>query len=236
MIGSWIDGLARVRRAPLSRAARALALAFALAGGLPAAAGALSIEVAFTASTYQVQPTDTHADALAAHQAGALLGTSSVEVLEGIEAGVLSGGVDRDYSLAMTVRFDAAVGGDYVFQVGADWGRGGAVAVIDDTAGAVLSEQVFADDIWWANDWSNPDVITTAVTLEAGRSYTLSWVGFEGCCAGPTTVRFSHEGGAFESASSTTLAPFAIPEPALALLLGLGAALPAIARRRDPRG
>lgn len=39
--------------------------------------------------------------------------------------------------------------------------------------GAVTEELVRTDDIWRANDWNNPDVFTTRLTLDAGMSYTL---------------------------------------------------------------
>lgn len=222
--GSTPAASASMSRGRAARRAGPAALVAALGLLLGAApAGALTITTAFTASTYQVQAGDSYADLLAEHQAGAPLGTSSVDALEGVGAGVLSGGVDRDYSLLMTVALDVAVGGEFVFQVGADWGRGGAAAVIDDATGSLLSEQVIADDVWWSNSWSHPDVFTTTVDLEAGRSYTLAWLGFEGCCAGETTVRFSREGSAFAPVSTAGLGGFAVvPEPGPALLLGMG--------------
>ena len=38
---------------------------------------------------------------------------------------------------------------------------------------------------------------------------------FEGCCAGSSTVRFSYEGGAFNTLGTTSVAPFIGPAPAV---------------------
>lgn len=181
----------------------------------------------FTSTTYQVQAGDTWADLLAAHRAGALISANTLDGLVGISAPVLAGGTTTDYSLLMTTTVDVLVGGQYVFQVGTDWGRGGAAVVIDDDTGVVVDELVRTDDVWWNNDWSNPDVFTTTLDLAAGTSYTLGWVGFEGCCGGSATIRFSYEGSGFLDLDSANGDAFmaSIPEPctALHLALGLGA-------------
>jgi hypothetical protein len=213
-----------LRKTPTSRAARiafSLVTAFA-AIGLPAAARALTIDVGFTSSTYQVQAADTYADLLAQHQAGALLGASSVTSLADVSTAIYAPGVTADYSMLMRIVLDVAQTGLYEFQVGVDWGRGGVAAVIDDSNGQVVSEYVRTDDLWWANDWSNPDVFSTQVTLTQGGSYTLDWIGFEDCCAGASTVRFSFDGGAFQTLDSATFDPYAVPEPGSLVLLAIG--------------
>jgi hypothetical protein len=196
---------------------------------LSPAARALSFHANFTATTFQVTAGDTYADLLAAHQAGTPLASVTLTALENVSAQV-EAGVSTNYSILMTAVLDVAVGGQYEFQVGADWGRGGVAAVIDNGTGIVIDEVVRSDDIWWANDWNNPDVFTTLLDLDAGTSYTLAWLGFEGCCGGVTTIRFSFDGSPFQIVNEPNLEPFAIPEPSTALLLGLG--LGAVARRR----
>lgn len=119
------------------------------------------------------------------------------------------------------------VAGHYVFQVGTDWGRGGAAVLIDNSDGSILSERVITDDVWWAYNWNDPDVFTTAFDLEVGDSFTLMWVGFEGCCGGSTTLRFSAEGGAYQPLTDTNFEPYTValvPEPSTAALLLLGLA------------
>jgi hypothetical protein len=216
--------------APRARGRGLLVVCFGLACVailLPGAASALTIGVDFTSSSYQVAPGDTYASLLAQHQAGASLGSATGVPLGNVTTGAYAGGVNSNYSLMMTVDLSVAQAGLYTFQVGADWGRGGVAAVIANGSGAVLSEYLRTDNIWWNNDWNDPDVFTTQLNLNQGQSYTLAWIGFEDCCAGATTIRFSYNGGAFQTIDQTTLAPYAIPEPGtgwlvLTGLVGLG--------------
>ncbi len=213
----------------------ALSIAIALLLGAPSLASALTFQVDFRASTYQVQASDDYASLLAQHQSEALLASHSLSALQGISAPVHAGGINGNYSLLMTTTVEALVAGTYTFQVGTDWGRGGAAVVIDNETGTLLDAFVTTQDIWWANNWNHPDVFTTTATLTAGSSYTFAWIGFEGCCGGSATVRFSHDGGPYQVFDSThgDLHFAANPEPGTALLLGVGlAVLAARARRR----
>lgn len=184
-------------------------------------ARAVSFQADFTATNHQVAPGDTFADLLAVHRAGTPLASVTMNALENVSAQV-EAGVNGNYSILMTTVLDVAVDGQYAFQVGADWGRGGVAAVLDNDTGAVIDELVRTDDIWWANNWNHPDVFTTTLDLDAGTSYTLAWLGFEGCCGGVTTIRFSVDGAPFQVLNEPNIEPFVVPEPRAALLLGLG--------------
>lgn len=218
-----------MRSLPIRFAASLLAAAGLLLGA--AGARAVSFQADFTSNAYQVVAGDSYADLLAAHLAGTPLTSVSLTALEGVSAQV-SAGVNGNYSIRLTAVLPIAVSGLYAFQVGADWGRGGVAAVIDDATSTVIDELVRTDDIWWASNWSNPDVFTTQVSLTAGSSYTLVWLGFENCCGGPTTIRFSFEGSPFQPLNELTIEPYVVPEPGLATLVGLGLALLAGGRRR----
>ena len=95
-------------------------------------------------------------------------------------------------------------------------------------SGIVLDNTVTTDDIWWSNNWGNPDVFSTVLSLTAGETYSLGWVGFEGCCGGAASFRFSIDGSAPQTLNSTNFLPFEqpspVPEPGAAVLVGLGLA------------
>lgn len=208
--------LSRLTKGWLVRLAGVIATGF-VAGS----AQAVSFDLSFATSTYQVQAGDTYADLLAQHQGEAPLSSDTITGLAGLTS-TFYAAVNTDYSILMTTVLNVTAAGTYEFQVGTDWGRGGAAVVIDNGTGVILDEFVTTNDLWWANDWNDPDVFVTTVALAAGSSYTLGWVGFEGCCGGPTTVRFSYNGAPFQPLTDSTIAPFATPEPSTALLVALG--------------
>lgn len=206
--------------------------AAALLALTPLPAAALSFQVDFTSSTYQVQAGDAWSDLLAEHLSGASIASATLDTLVGVSPQTLAGGTNTDYSILITTVVQVQVTGQYQFQVGADWGRGGAAVAIDDGTGLVVDELVRTDDIWWNNDWSNPDVFVTTLNLTAGESYTLGWVGFEGCCGGAASTRFAFEGGAFQDFDETNAAPYMVPEAGPAALLASAFSALAAARRR----
>ncbi|HPG25898.1 MAG: CCXG family PEP-CTERM protein [Spirochaetaceae bacterium] len=191
----------------------------------PASASALAFQADFVSSTYQVGAGDTFADLLAVHQSSPVIQSTTTTGLENISTAVYAAGVTSNYSILLQVDMTLAVAGTYTFQVGTDWGRGGGMALVDNATNTILSEMVRTDDVWWANDWNNPDVFQTTFSLAAGDSYSILWVGFEGCCGGTSTVRFSVDGGAFAPLTDTNFQPYVVPEPSVAVLLGLGLGL-----------
>jgi hypothetical protein len=209
-----------------------LSLSWVLTAVAPTPATAVTFQVEITDTIYQVQAADTYADLLLQHQAGNLLSANALTGVSGITAPI-EAGVNTDYSMLITTTLNIAVGGTYEFQVGTDWGRGGAASVIYNGDGSVVSEYVTTTNVWWNNDWNDADVFSTIVTLGAGSSYTLGWVGFEDCCGGSASIRFSYNGGAFTTLTETDIAPFVSnPEPSTGLMVALGLVLMSGARRR----
>ena len=201
--------------------------------GLVANASAvnLSLDVTFTDSNYQVTSTDTFADLLAAHNAANVISTTNVSALDNIDTSVYAGNISGDYSVLMSATLNIKDAGDYVFEVGTDWGRGGGVALFESVTNTLLSETINSTDIWWHNNWNHPDVIGTSYNFSANTEYTLMWLGFEGCCAGSSTIRFSYEGSPFQIANVTNLTPHVVPiPPAVALFVPALVAL--VSRRR----
>lgn len=188
-------------------------------------AQAIFFDVEFRDSTYQVAAGDTYDDLVLEHESGFLRAALMIAGIDGVTSGA-SAGTNADYSTLITTTFTAAVSGVYTFQVGTDWGRGGASKAVHVGSGTVLDEFVTTNDIWWANDWNNPDVLTSVLTLAEDETYSLGWVGFEGCCAGNVTFRFSVDGSPFETLDDTNFGVFenpgSVPEPGTAILLGFG--------------
>jgi len=156
----------------------------------PATALAISFDLEFRDSTYQVVGSDSYASLVLEFQSGTLLSTQTVSGIDGITSTVYAG-TTTDYSTLITTTFVAGVSGVYEFLVGTDWGRGGAVEAVHLGSGTVLDTFVTTDDTWWGNSWSNPDVFSSVLNLTAGETYSLGWVGFEGCCGGAASFRFS---------------------------------------------
>jgi len=211
-------------------------LCTALLAGTAFSAGAfnLSLDVVFTDSNYQATGSDSFSDLLAAHNAANIISDTSVLALDGVDTSVYAGNISGDYSVLMTATLDINLAGSYEFQVGTDWGRGGGVALFDTASNTQLEEYVTSSDIWWANSWSNSDVISTTYEFTENQ-YTIMWLGFEGCCAGSSTIRFAYEGGAFQTASMTNLAPHVVPLPASIYLLGAAIFGMSITRRTSRR-
>lgn len=198
----------------------------------PASATAVTFQVEISDAIYQVQAADTYADLLFQHQAANLLSSNIVPGIVGITAPI-EAGVNTDYSMLVTTVLDISVAGTYEFRMGTDWGRGGVSVIIDNADGSIVDQFVITQNVWRNNNWNDPDVFSSVVTLDAGSSYTLGWVGFEDCCGGSASIRFSYNGGAFSSFTESGIAPFVSnPEPGTGLLVALGLGMMSGARRR----
>jgi hypothetical protein len=198
-----------------------LALSAVLLGGH--VAEAVTFKAQYVSSNYQVQADDTFADLLREHGYGTLIETNQTEGNPNLATSISAAGLSGDYSELIVTTIDVGVPGTYTIQVGGHWGRGGGAALIDNSTGRIVSERVISDEVWWGHDWNNPDVFTMTFDFELGDSFTLMWVGFEGCCGGSTVVRFSVDPAAYRATSVRRALVFsAVPEPGTATLLGLG--------------
>jgi len=96
-------------------------------------------------------------------------------------------GTPAHADLATLYTIDYSLGsGTADFQLGADWGLGG---IIIGTDGGDI---VRTNDIWWANNWNNADVIDFSLT--GAGSGTFQLLGFEHCCAGNNSLRVIVDG------------------------------------------
>lgn len=207
-----------------------------------ASAGPITFDLTVTDTNYQVDGTESAQELIDAHAAGSVRCTDTLEAFT--DTGPIQNcGTNgrRDYSLKLTAEFTLETAMDITFQTGADWGRGGGVILTDLSTGVDSLLELRSDNVWWFRDWNNEDVFTTDLSLGAG-DYALTWIGFEDCCAGETSIRFSMGNDGFSEfsaanfdASASAVAALAIadvPEPGTIALLGLGIAGFAMLRRR----
>lgn len=204
-----------------------------LAFAAGAQAGLLTFDYNVTGTNYSVNGSESAADLLSAHDAGSAICSGSVAGFVNMGPRQNCGTASRlDYSLELHSEFNLANATNLVFQTGADWGRGGGLILTDRDTGAQSVYNLSSDDIWWNRDWNNSDVLLTELDLDAG-AYALTWIGFEGCCAGETTVRYSHNGGGFLDFTRANFESLtSVPEPGTMALLGIGLAGFALLRRQ----
>lgn len=201
-------------------------------------ANAVTYDIEFTRSSYQTQATDSFSDLAAAHNAGQLINRLSVDGFNNIGTKASINGDARNHSIMLTTSFYVRENTQYDFQVGADWGRGGGIAIINADTNTVVSEQVINQDVWWNNSWNNSDVISSNFDFTPGN-WTVQWIGFEGCCSGTTSIRYSENGGAYAALTSDNFLPIfvkpaEVPVPGAVVLFSSALAL-LVARKKTTK-
>ena len=79
------------------------------------------------------------------------------------------------------------------------------------------------DDLWWARNWSNSDVLSVPALAISQGKHTIELYWAERCCSGPGSILLTdYRTGSTNSLSAATIASASIPEPAGILLLSLG--------------
>jgi len=184
----------------------------------PITFSSITMEVRSTANL-RVSGSDDATSLLARFNSGAPICTVAVQEFTNI-GGKQNCGTAPHADLATLYTINYFLGsGTALFQLGADWGLGGIII------GADGGDIVRTDDIWWANSWTNADVIDFTIS---GAGYgTFRLLGFESCCSGNNSLRYDVVGGQGFSAAVVT------SEPTALLLLAFGLAGLAFLRKRN---
>ncbi|MBX2849065.1 MAG: CCXG family PEP-CTERM protein [Acidiferrobacterales bacterium] len=117
-----------------------------------------------------------------------------------------------DYGLAISSQFIVPSDALYEFRFGGDFGHGGEI-MVDQT----VLEASWSDDLWWANNWGNADVLQGSVFLTEG-AHTIRVLGFERCCDGPAQLQFRYDSDSDGSLADESFNALASGAPGVTLL------------------
>ncbi|MCB1736291.1 MAG: CCXG family PEP-CTERM protein [Gammaproteobacteria bacterium] len=192
------------------------AAAFAL---VSVSAQAFEIDYSVHSSTYQVNGSESATGLIAAFDASApfICDGVSMSGFTNVSSNALCGGGSSNLAYRLDVSFTLGESQDISFRAGMDWGKGGGVIADDNLV------YLTTDNIWWSYNWSNSDVFTVEDTFDVG-SHTLTWIGFEDCCNGMSSIQFKVGAGEWEDLNATNFSAYegtpSVPvPPALALML-----------------
>jgi len=124
----------------------------------------------------------------------------------------------------LTAEFSMGSAGTWGFEAGLD-AHYGAELYLD---GSLIGERV--DDLWWAHNWANSDVLRAPNHSIAAGTHSLALYWAESCCNGSSSMRFTTDGSNWQSLATANLdaaspavlaAPAAVAEPLIVWLTGL---------------
>ncbi|WOJ92541.1 PEP-CTERM sorting domain-containing protein [Congregibacter variabilis] len=125
-----------------------------------------------------------------------------LDAFEGVSYSGTCGGGKRNYGALYTIA--GSLTGAAEFQFGLDWGRGG--FIVADSKDA--SVKYFNEDIWWAKNWNKKSEVKNYVLEDVGK-FSLTLLGFEGCCDGINSAQYR----TWDTNTVQTLQRSRLPEP-----------------------
>ncbi|MFT4767060.1 MAG: hypothetical protein ACI8RN_000184 [Glaciecola sp.] len=152
--------------------------------------------------------------------------SEDLDAFEGVSYRGTCGGGKKNYGALYTIT--GSLIGAAEFEFGLDWGRGGFIlADSKDT-----SVDYYNEDIWWAKSWTRASEVKSYVLTDVG-DFSLTLLGFEGCCDGINSARYRTWDTAQtlqrsrppEPTQWQTLKVNAVPVPGSLPLMAIGALL-----------
>lgn len=205
----------------------ALCLALSTLTSLPATASIITLQT--RQSTAAAAPAGTPAqmgsyyrnlvEGLLVQAPGAGYCDSTPAAYQALENSIACGGSNTNIAFKFTVDFgiNAAQAGSISFQVGPDFGKGGAVFL----NGTLLAAS--NDDLWWGGNYGAASEILSLQNIAIGAgNHRLTVYGVEACCDGLQSAQYRLAGANGWTTLSTTDELKAVPEPLTAALVLAG--------------
>lgn len=97
--------------------------------------------------------------------------------------GTCPGGTKSNVGYEITVDFENKISSNWHFNFGVDFGKGGIITLDSKVMSA------YAGDIWWSHNEKHANQLGFGTFLQAGH-HTMTIIGAEGCCDGPSRIKF----------------------------------------------